>query len=68
MVGMLHENGGAGFLASELAVQLAKAPDADLVKRQDQRLQERLYLDFMPVRRWLKVTTSARALAAAGVM
>jgi hypothetical protein len=43
-------------------------PDPEAVQRANSAAAARLYIEFLPMRRFLKVTTSARALAAAGVI
>jgi hypothetical protein len=64
----LQENGPSVEGLYAIAEKFAGADYPKTLKHQKQRAQERLYLDFMAVRRWLTVTTSARALAAAGVV
>ena len=46
----------------------ADLPDPAEVKRAKQARQARAYIDALPLRSWLMVNTSTRALAAAGAV
>jgi hypothetical protein len=49
------------------AIKLVR-PDPEAVARANRAAAARLYIDFLPVRRFLTVTTSTRALQAGGAV